>query len=277
MEVMTDEDKYTKDGTLDFRNNPANKKTTGAWKACPFILGMMFLTLSASVPGLRPTCYKKDECYATNSQTAVFSLALYLVALGSGGLKPCVSSYGADQFDDVDEVEKDHKSSFFNWLYFSLNIGVLIGCSIPVVIQENIGWGWGFGVSAVATAIAVAFFFSGTRVYRYKKPGGNPLTSLCQVLVASLRKYRVEVPSDKSILYKAADAEAAIVGSRKLDHTNQFRFLDKAAVEKESDHCKGSVNPWRLCTVTQVEELKWIIRLLPVLATGIVFNTVFGQ
>ncbi|KAL0307864.1 UNVERIFIED_CONTAM: protein NRT1/ PTR FAMILY 8.2 [Sesamum angustifolium] len=64
-------------------------------------------------------------------------LALYLVALGSGGMRPCVSSYGADQFDDADEVEKGHKSSFFNWLYFSVNIGVLIGCSIPVLIQEK--------------------------------------------------------------------------------------------------------------------------------------------
>ncbi|KAL0332965.1 UNVERIFIED_CONTAM: protein NRT1/ PTR FAMILY 8.1 [Sesamum calycinum] len=350
MEVMGDEDMYTKDGTLDFRNNPANKNKTGAWKASPFILGnqccerlgyygmssnllfyyttqlnqhnatasknlsnwlgtcyvlplvgafladaylgrywtiatfsviyllgMTLLTLSASVPGLRPTCYKKDECYATNSQTAVFFLALYLVALGSGGMRPCVSSYGADQFDDADEIEKGHKSSFFNWLYFSVNIGVLIGCSIPVFIQENIGWGWGFCVSAVATGIALAFFFSGSRVYRYQKPGGNPLTRLCQVLVASLRKYRVEVPDDKSTLYEATDAEAAIVGRRKLDHTNEFRFLDKAAVEKESDHCRGSVNPWRLCTVTQVEELKWIIRLLPVLATGIIFYSVFGQ
>ncbi|KAL0448427.1 UNVERIFIED_CONTAM: protein NRT1/ PTR FAMILY 8.1 [Sesamum latifolium] len=192
-------------------------------------------------------------------------------------MKPCTSSYGADQFDDADEVEKCHKSSFFNWLYFSTNIGMLIGCSIPVLIQENIGWGWGFGVSAVATAIAVAFFFSGTRVYRYQKSGGNPLTRLCQVLVASLKKYRVEAPRDKSLLYETADVDSAIIGSRKLYHTNQSRFLDKAAVEKQSDHSKGSVNPWRLCTVTQVEELKSIIRLLPVLATGIIFNTVLGQ
>ncbi|KAL0378321.1 UNVERIFIED_CONTAM: protein NRT1/ PTR FAMILY 8.1 [Sesamum radiatum] len=312
MEVMGDEDMYTKDGTLDFRNNPANKHKTGAWKTSPFIFGnqccerlayygmssnlllyyttqlnqhsaiasknlsnwlgtcsilplvgafladaclgrywtiasfsviyvfaMTLLMLSASVPGLRPTCYKKDEWYATNSQTAVIFLALYLVALGSGGMKPCASSYGADQFDDADEVEKDHKSSFFNWLYFSTNIG--------------------------------------TRVYRYKKSGGNPLTRLCQLLVASLRKYQVEVPRDKSILYETADVDSAIIGSRKLYHTNQFCFLDKAAVEKQSDHSKGSVNPWRLCTVTQVEELKSIIRLLPVLATGIIFNTILVQ
>lgn len=54
-------------------------------------------------------------------------------------------------------------------------------------------------------------------------------------------------------------------------------FFDKAAVETQSDRIKGSIDAWRLCTVTQVEELKSIIRLLPILATGIIFTTVYSQ
>lgn len=34
-----EEDNYTKDGTVDYRGNPANRKKTGTWKACPYILG----------------------------------------------------------------------------------------------------------------------------------------------------------------------------------------------------------------------------------------------
>lgn len=46
----------------------------------------------------------------------------------------------------------------------------------------------------------------------------------------------------------------------------------------ESDYSrKESIYPWTLCTVTQVEELKAIIRLLPVWATGIIFTTVYSQ
>uniref|UniRef100_A0A2N9HU46 Uncharacterized protein n=1 Tax=Fagus sylvatica TaxID=28930 RepID=A0A2N9HU46_FAGSY len=126
-------------------------------------------------------------------------------------------------------------------------------------------------------AIAVVSFFSGTRLYRNQKPGGSPLTRMCQVVVASIKKYRVEVPADKSILYETADAESAIKGSRKLEHTKDFSFFDKAAVEAQTDHRRVSVDPWRLCTVTQVEELKAIIRLLPIWATGIIFATVYGQ
>ncbi|PIN01742.1 H+/oligopeptide symporter [Handroanthus impetiginosus] len=337
---MAEEVNFTKDGTVDYKSQPANKKKTGTWKACLFILGNQFcerlayygmssnlllyftnqlnqhrtnfvmplvgafladaylgrywtiaslsiiyligmtlLTLSASIPGLRPTCHKKDVCDATGYQTTVCLVALYLVALGTGGIKPCVSSYGADQFDDADEVEKGRKSSFFNWLYFCINIGAVIGSSFLVWIQVNIGWAWGFGVPTIAVAVSVAFFLLGTQLYRYQKPGGSPLTRVSQVVMASLRKYHVKVPEDRSILYETQDAESLIVGSRKLEHTEEFRFFDKAAVEIPSDHTdnSNSINPWRLCTVTQVEELKGIVRLLPVWATCIIFNTVFGQ
>ncbi|KAM3739951.1 hypothetical protein ACB098_08G062200 [Castanea mollissima] len=243
-----------------------------------YVIGMTLLTLSASIPGLKPTCSGKEDCHATVTQSAVCFLALYLIALGTGGIKPCVSSYGADQFDDSDEDEKKHKSSFFSWFYFSINVGALIASSLLVWIQDNIGWGWGFGIPAVTMAIAVVSFFSGTWLYRNQKPGGSALTRMCQVVVASIRKYRVEVPADKSVvLYETADAESAIRGSRKLEHTKDFKFFDMAAMEVPTDDIKFAADPWRLCTVTQVEELKAIIRLLPILAMGIVFSTVCGQ
>ncbi|KAA8519001.1 hypothetical protein F0562_016225 [Nyssa sinensis] len=241
-----------------------------------YVIGMTLLTLSASVNGLRPSC-DKDVCHPTVSQTAVCFVALYLIALGTGGIKPCVSSFGADQFDETDETERKKKSSFFNMFYFSINVGALIASSVLVYIQMNVGWGWGLGIPAVAMAIAVVFFFLGTRLYRLQRPGGSPLTRIFQVLVASIRKAHVQVPEDKSLLYETADKESNIKGSRQLEHTEKFRFLDKAAVEIETDHVKDLPNPWRLCTVTQVEELKSIIRLLPVWASGIVFATVYSQ
>ncbi|KAK9029200.1 hypothetical protein V6N11_026321 [Hibiscus sabdariffa] len=341
---------YSKDGTVDYQGNPANRNKTGTWKACPFIIGneccerlayygmssnlvryfkhrlnqhssvatrnnqnwsgtcyitpligafladaylgrywtialfsiiyvfgMTLLALSATVHGIRPRCYAEDNCNPTVTQSAVFFVALYMVALGTGGIKPCVSSYGADQFDDTDEAEKKHKSSFFNWFYFSINIGALIASSVLVWVQDNVSWGWGFGIPAIAMAVAVAFFFSGTRLYRNQKPGGSPLTRLCQVVVASFRKLRVAIPADKSLLYETVDAESNIRGSRKVEHTEDLSFFDKAAVETESDHIKGTVDPWRLCTVTQVEELKAGIRLLPIWATGIIFAAVYSQ
>ncbi|XVE76511.1 hypothetical protein DITRI_Ditri12bG0179600 [Diplodiscus trichospermus] len=241
-----------------------------------YVFGMTLLTLSASVPGLKPSC-DGDHCHPAVGQSAVFFVALYMIALGTGGIKPCVSSFGADQFDETDDIERKKKSSFFNWFYFSINIGALIASSVLVWIQMNVGWGWGFGIPAVAMAIAVVFFFSGSRTYRLQIPGGSPLTRIFQVIVSSFRKLNVKVPTDKSLLYETTDEECNIRGSRKLEHTDKFKFFDKAAVETQDDYVKGSLNPWRLCTVTQVEELKSIIRLLPVWASGIVFATVYSQ
>lgn len=140
-----------------------------------------------------------------------------------------------------------------------------------VWVQDNVSWGWGFGIPAIAMAIAVVCFFSGTPLYRNQKPGGSPLTRMCQVLVASLRNYRVAVPTDKSLLYETVKYSSFLLMAIILS------FLDKAAVETQSDQVKDSVNLWRLCTVTQVEELKAIIRLLPIWATGIIFSAVYSQ
>lgn len=244
-----------------------------------YFFGMTLLTISASVPKLKPHCNDSDpNCHATTGQIGVFFLSLYIIAIGTGGIKPCVSSFGADQFDETDEVEEKKKSSFFNWFYLSINIGALVASSVLVWIQENVGWEWGFGIPTVTMGIAVCSFFSGTVLYRHQKPGGSPLTRIAQVVVASFRKWSIHVPRDKSLLYEVQDKESVIEGSRKLEHTDGFLFLDKAAVETGNDKSTiGSNNPWRLCTVTQVEELKAVIRILPIWASGIIFATVYSQ
>lgn len=57
-----------------------------------------------------------------------------------------------------------------------------------------------------------------------------------------------------------------------------IRFFDKAAVMTPEECTTGPpFDPWRLCTVTQVEELKSIVRILPVWASGIIFSTVYSQ
>ncbi|XP_078161494.1 protein NRT1/ PTR FAMILY 8.3-like isoform X1 [Carex rostrata] len=243
-----------------------------------YFVGMGTLTLSASVPILKPPPCDGDICpEASLTQYGVFFLGLYLIALGTGGIKPCVSSFGADQFDDTDPAERVQKGSFFNWFYFSINIGALISSTLLVWIQDNRGWGLGFSIPTVFMGLAIISFFAGTPLYRFQKPGGSPVMRVCQVAVASVRKWSVEVPSDSSQLYEMKKG-SAIEGSRKLEHSDELRFLDKAATITEAEK-KGtnSYNPWRLVTVTQVEELKILVRMFPIWATTIVFSAVHAQ
>ncbi|KAI4385840.1 hypothetical protein MLD38_003831 [Melastoma candidum] len=241
--------------------------------------GMFTLTLSTTVPGLMPLECVDSVCpNTTATQYAVFYIGLYLIALGTGGIKPCVPSFGADQFDDTDAKEKARKASFFNWYYFSINTGALASSTLIVWIQENIGWGLGFGIPTLFMGIAVASFFTGTLMYRFQKPGGSPITRMCQVVVAAFLKRNVKLPGDSCQLYETQDGDSTISGSRRLQHSDGYLSLDKAAVVTDAETKNEDFsNRWRLCTVTQVEELKILIRMFPIWATGIVFFAVHSQ
>ncbi|PNT77238.1 protein NRT1/ PTR FAMILY 8.1 [Brachypodium distachyon] len=238
-------------------------RTIAAFMAL-YIAGLALLTASAAVPGLKPpgSC---AGCEPSRGQNAAFFSALYLIAVGTGGIKPCVSSFGADQFDDADPGELRSKGSFFNWFYMSINVGALVASSVLVWVQTNVGWGWGFGIPAAAMAVAVLSFLLGSRLYRYQKPGGSPLRRMGEVVVLALQKSHLPLPADY-----LHETPPGADGIRKLAHTEQLRWLDRAAVVTLE-------NPRRLCTVTQVEETKAMIRLLPVWASGIVMAAVYSQ
>jgi dipeptide/tripeptide permease len=95
------------------------------------VQGMALLASTALIPGLGPH-------HGASVQPFHFVLlyaALYIVALGTGGIKPNVSAFGADQFDDTNPEEIHEKKSFFNWFYFSVNLGGIIAMTVIVWIQ----------------------------------------------------------------------------------------------------------------------------------------------
>ncbi|XP_059446534.1 protein NRT1/ PTR FAMILY 8.3-like [Corylus avellana] len=189
-----------------------------------YLLGMCTLTISASVSAFKPVDCVGSICpSASPPQYAVFFIGLYLIALGTGGVKPCIWPFGPDQFDDTDPKEKAKKGPFFNWFYFSNNLGSLVASSFLVWVHDNAGWGIGFGIPAACMAIAIASFFSGTPFYRFQKPGGSALKRICQVLVASFHKWNLKVPNDASLLYETQNESSAIKGSRKLEHSEGLK------------------------------------------------------
>ncbi|CAN1334017.1 Protein NRT1/ PTR FAMILY 7.2, partial [Linum perenne] len=120
----------------------------------------------------------------------------------------------------------------------------------------------------------------GSSRYRHFKPTGNPLARLCQVVVASVKKCRVRFSSEGGELYDIDSKDCSGSGNRKIMHTDGFKFLDKAAFVTPNDiddQKNGLRNPWRLCPVTQVEEVKCILRLLPIWLCTILYSVVFTQ
>ncbi|KAK0592596.1 hypothetical protein LWI29_022045 [Acer saccharum] len=201
---------------------------------------------------------------------------LYITGFGAAGIRPCVSSFGADQFDERSKDYKTHLDRFFNFFYLSVTIGAIVAFTLVVYIQIKHGWGSAFGSLAIAMGISNLLFFIGTPLYRHRLPGGSPLTRVAKVLVAAFRKRNVSFSSSEYIgLYEVPGKRSAIKGSGKIAHTDDFRYLDKAALQLKEDGANPS--PWRLCTVTQVEEVKILIKLIPIPACTIMLNVILTE
>ncbi|KAL4342594.1 hypothetical protein GQ457_08G025540 [Hibiscus cannabinus] len=260
----------------------------GRYKTCVifqliFVIGLVSLSLSSILFLIRPKgCGNEDMSCGSHSGTEItlFYFSIYLVALGNGGYQPNIATFGADQFDEEDPKEGHSKVAFFSYFYLALNLGSLFSNTILGYFEDGGMWALGFWVSAGSALAALVLFLAGTTRYRHFKPSGNPLSRFSQVLVAAIRKCSVYMPSDADELYDVDGNDSSMNGNRKILHTDEFKFLDRAAYISTRDvdeQKKGIQSTWRLCPVTQVEEVKCILRLLPIWLCTIIYSVVFTQ
>ncbi|XP_019169508.1 PREDICTED: protein NRT1/ PTR FAMILY 4.3-like [Ipomoea nil] len=250
------------------------------WTALIFafleLSGFILLSVQAHLPQLKPPKCNVvvdggDGCEeAKGLKALIFYVALYLVALGSGCVKPNMIAHGADQFDPQQNPKK--LSTYFNAAYFAFSVGELVALTLLVWVQTHSGMDVGFGISAAAMAMGLISLLCGTVLYRNKPPQGSIFTPISQVFVAAFVKRKMEFPSDPRMLHGSHRTL-----SHHLHHTNRFRLLDKACIKQVEDGTSSKENPWRLCTVTQVEKVKVLISMIPIFACTIIFNTILAQ
>jgi len=254
------------------------KYKTAAISIIFYVVGLLIITTSAVIPSLRPASCEGGSCPpATGFQYFVLFGSLYLISIGTGGVKSALLPLGADQYNDANAEESKSKQLFFSWFFMAVNLGVFISGTVLVWIQQNVAWSLGFGISSICLVIAAVAFLVGTPLYRVQLPTGSPLKSIVMVFVASYKKRGVAVPADSTLLFEGNDAESSSIVPNKIEHTDEFRCLDKAAVVVEDQEMKDSHRPWLLCTVTQVEEVKILIRMLPIWFTCVFYSAAMSQ
>lgn len=177
-------------------------------------------------------------------------MGMYTVALGAGGIKPNVSTMGADQFDPQYEQDKIEASKFFSYFYWSINLGALLAYSVVAYIcQYGIpflgGEPWGFFIGylipTVMMCIGIMIFISGSPRYKKNAPKGSMLNIAW------------------GIVY-----EAAVTNRHKKINSNSF--LDKASADYGGSFSHNDV-----------EGMKYIAKLVPFLSVMIPYWGIYGQ
>ncbi|NXV15178.1 S15A1 protein, partial [Cepphus grylle] len=118
---------------------------------------------------------------------ALSMVGLILIALGTGGIKPCVSAFGGDQFE---EDQDKQRSRFFSIFYLSINAGSLLSTIItPILRAQECGihskqrcYPLAFGVPAALMAIALVVFIAGSGMYKKVKPQGNIMVQVSKCI-----------------------------------------------------------------------------------------------
>ncbi|KAF3976082.1 hypothetical protein CMV_000690 [Castanea mollissima] len=231
-----------------------------------YILGLGLLTLSAVLPSL--TDYvdtNKSMSCCPKLKVILFFFALYLVAVAQGGHKPCIQAFGADQFDGEDSEERNAKSSFFNWWFLGVCGSAAVAVLALSYIQDNLSWGLGFGIPCILMIIALIIFLLGTRTYRYCiiRDETSPFVRIGGVFVAAFRNCH----ATRSAI--AIEEEACGTSHHSSE---QFKFLNKALLSLDRHKEEGKV-----CTISEVEEAKAVLRLFPIWATSLVYAIVYAQ
>ena len=97
-------------------------------------------------------------------------VALVFVGLGTGGIKPCVSTFGADQIDNAVGDASEATRRYFAVFYASINLGSVFSYLLVPAMRAIFGYAAAFAVPAVLLAAALAVFIGGRRKYTMLPP-----------------------------------------------------------------------------------------------------------
>ncbi|KAK1416854.1 hypothetical protein QVD17_25971 [Tagetes erecta] len=238
------------------------------------LLGTFLLWLTTIIPQLKPRHCNDDQLTETCKPPTTFQfgfliIAFMFISIGGGGVKPCSLAFGAEQIDNTKNPNnKRTLESFFGWYYAFAMIAILVAYTAIVYIQDHAGWKIGFGVPIILALLSVILFFVASPLYVKTRVEKSIFTSLVQVIVVAYknRKFDHDGPSIQYWHHQQGSRSDTVP-------TNKLRFLNKACmIQNPKDITQEGVahDPWRICTIEQVEELKSLIRVLPLWSSGLI-------
>ncbi len=272
-------------------------KTIGVFSGI-YLVGLLVLIIGV-LPRNQTDATGGGAAAARTTTEALVYIGIYTLALGDGGIKPNVSTFGADQFSQSAEGKRAMES-FFNSFYAAINCGALISFTLIVSITQY-GLPWlggtdyrfavGFSIAALFTAGGIGIFWSGQRRYKMTPPTGSVLATsmaiVCQAAGKGLRAWRVR----RGWVVAAAAAAAAAAGEEGDGSTSSSSSSNSGSCSNHlpviaSNGNTSAPSSWLdrakrshggSFAAVDVEGVKCVCRLLPFLFFLIPYWTCYTQ
>ncbi|CAN6572139.1 unnamed protein product [Malus baccata var. baccata] len=241
------------------------------WDRYPTILASSFLYVAGLV-ALTSTAFTRASSAAnkTSSNSSFLFWSLYLISVGQGGYNPSLQAFGADQLDSEEELpsskddqKSNKKSVFFQWWYFGVCSGSLMGVTLMSYIQDTFGWILGFAIPMISMVISIVVFSCGSRIYTYRENDQamdyKPVFNIAQTIKAAalkLMKCRITLPNETNV----TELE---LQEKPLCHQN----ISSTASLVENPKSRFYV----------IENAKVLLRLLPIWIMLLMFAVIFQQ
>ncbi|OWA50573.1 Solute carrier family 15 member 2 [Hypsibius exemplaris] len=224
-----------------------------------YIIGLVVLTLSA-IPDLH-----------FHAIAGTLS-GLLLIAIGTGGIKPCVAAYGADQFKPGQEAQRE---TFFSYFYFCINAGSLISTFVTPLLRSDVHcfgaktcYSLAFGVPAALMAVALVLFLLGKPFYQDTPPTGSLISRvffcIFHAIANNIRGRNVSKPRDE---YKKSDSYEV---SEKRTSTESWlkslrNFFRKSPKENTRHWLDSASDKYDLALINDIKQLlRVLVMFLPI-------------
>ncbi len=211
--------------------------------------------------------------------------ALFLISIGTGGIKPCVSSFGADQMKTNDPHAL---STYFHVFYFAINLGSVVSIILtPIIRDAYSSYAIAFFVPASLLLLAVIIFLLGRPRYVLHPPQGSVLSLIARVMCSACReRKRVEAAGEDVTLLITTPPRNSVVtsasGAGALDAGGAL--VDPATLSSDADYVSAAPpQPHWLdyaklkFSVRDVEDVKRVWFILPIFAALPIFWMLFDQ
>ncbi|CAM4757558.1 unnamed protein product [Rotaria magnacalcarata] len=117
-------------------------------------------------------------------------VGLLLISFGTGGIKPCVSTFGADQ---ISLNNPKALSRYFSFFYFAINFGSVMSTIITPILRSEVQcfgydcYALAFGIPGLLVFTAIVIFLLGTPLYKRVPPKENIIVRFVAIIFRAIR------------------------------------------------------------------------------------------